>query len=155
MSNNEVQVEAEKEEDQCRNEENMKSKEPAESRPARRIAGEDETPKPVADERRPPRLFRGDDYCPKTRLVPTQKLPGEGHSQREEKQRDAGEPPHLSRVFVSAKQIDPDGVNSDKNDHGRGAKIMNAAHETAEPRAVDEDQGVICLPRAGHICAGQ
>src|SRR5690348_4149162 len=118
MPNHEVQVEAEEEENQCRNEKHMESKEPTERCPTGRIAGEDEMPKPVADERRPPRLFRSDHHRPKTRLVPAQKLPREGHSQREEKQRDACEPSHLARIFVSAKQVDPDGVNSDKDDHG-------------------------------------
>ena len=91
----------------------------------------------------------------KSHLIPSQELPGECHQQSKQQQSGAGQPVHLTRVFVRPHQVHPNGMQTDEDDHGRGAKVVDAANDPAYGGTGDEAEAVISLPGARYVSAGE
>ena len=89
-----------------------------------------------ADDRRACRDRRADPEPPVRVLVPPEDLPGEGHAERAQEQKNAGDPGQLTRILVGAKEEDLQHVQRHHEHHPVGAPEMDGAQIRAERRLI-------------------
>ena len=99
---------------------------------------------------------RPDAQSPICVLIESKHLAGEGHSERQEEQKNAHDPGQLPGEFVGSEKEDLHHVDQDDRDHEIRAPAVQGANEPAERDLVIENlQAVPCFGRGGHIKEGK
>ena len=114
-----------------------------------RLAGDDRATEQdlhelQADERHAAHDRRADAESPVRVLIPAQDLAGEGHAQRHQQEKDAGQPRQLARILVGPEQQHLHHVEQDDRHHEVRAPPVHRAQEPAERllEVEDEEAGV-------------
>src|SRR4051812_32155742 len=110
----------------------MSGKKTTERTAANDGAAEQELDHARSDHRAAARHRTGDYQAPVGIGIPAKDLAGEEHSQRAEKQEDAENPGHFTRVFVGTVEEDLSHVGKHEHDHSGAGIVMERPDEPAQ-----------------------
>ena len=122
----------------------------ADGRPAAQHAGDD-----LAGKRRQFRDVDRDDGRPVGALIPGEEIAGQREAEDERKQGETGEPRDFTRRLVRAERDHPQHVRRERDDDEAGTVVMQAAHEPAGAKTIDEPHAVVRVIRRRRVVERQ